>query len=68
MNVRGGLDSGDRFLAFLGDRNILDSASIDRVRGAIAVTRQPLDVVLLELGLLHEVRLADQQAAFLGVE
>src|SRR5438552_341902 len=39
-----------------------------RVRGAIAATRQPVDVVLLELGLLHESRLADHEAAFLGLD
>ena len=68
MNVGESVDRGGRFLAFLGERNVLDQASISRVRGAIAATRQPVDVVLLELGLLHESRLADHEAAFLGLD
>ncbi len=58
----------DRFLAFLGDRRILDTAAIGRVRGAIGATRQPIDTVLLELGLLNETKLAENQAVFLGIK
>ena len=68
MSVGESLEQGDRFLAFLGEHNVLDPAALSRVRGAIAASRQPVDVVLLELGLLHETKLADQAAAFLGVE
>ncbi len=35
--------------------------------GRVAATRQPVDVVLLELGLLAEARLADEQADFLDI-
>ena len=68
MNANDSHDDADSFLAYLRDQSILDQASVGRVRGAIAASRQPVDVVLLELGLLHENRLADQQAAFLGLE
>ncbi|MGE3872942.1 MAG: GspE/PulE family protein [Parvibaculaceae bacterium] len=66
----GGQQSGisDRFLSFLGDQRILDAAAIGRVRGAVGATRQPVDTVLLELGLLNETRLAEAQAAFLGIK
>ena len=33
MNVGESLEQGDRFLAFLGERNVLDQASLSRVRG-----------------------------------
>lgn len=58
----------ERFLAWLGDQRILDAAAIGRVRGAVGATRQPVDTVLLELGLLNEARLAESQAAFLGMK
>src|SRR5205809_135313 len=58
----------DRFLAYLGDQRVLDAAAIGRVRGAIGATRQPIDTVLLELGLLNETRLAESQAGFLGIK
>jgi general secretion pathway protein E len=62
------LGIADRFLAYLGDQRILDAAALGRVRGAIGATRQPVDTVLLELGLLNETRLAESQAVFLGVK
>jgi general secretion pathway protein E len=68
VDIRQQFDSGDRFLVFLGERNVLDAASLSRVRGAISATRQPTDTILLELGLMHEAKLADEQAAFLGAE
>lgn len=68
--MQGGQQPGlaDRFLAYLGDQRILDTAAIGRVRGAIGATRQPVDTVLLELGLLNEARLAEAQAVFLGIK
>lgn len=57
-----------RFLDFLSERGVLDAAELNRIRGAIAATHHPVEVVLLELGLLQENRLAEQQAAFLGLD
>jgi general secretion pathway protein E len=56
------------FLDFLADRGVLDAAELNRIRGAIGATHQPVEVVLLELGLLQENKLAEQQAAFLGLD
>jgi general secretion pathway protein E len=57
-----------RFLDFLSARGVLDAAELSRVRGAIGATHQLVEIVLLELGLLQENRLAEQQAAFLGLD
>ena len=47
---------------------MLDQMAMQRVTGAIRSSGQPIDIVLLELGLLEENRLADALAEFLGLD
>ncbi len=59
---------GGGFLDHLQQVGVIDSTSASRVRAVLSTSRQTLDVVLLELGLVPEARLADEQAAYLGYE
>lgn len=56
------------FIDFLVAENYIDSASAQRANSALAGTRQAIDIVLLELGLLHETKLADSLARYLNLE
>ena len=56
------------FAHYLRQHDLIDLQSLQRALSAQATTGQPIDTVLLELGLLPEVRLADAMAAFLDFE
>ena len=56
------------FAQYLRERNYIDVASLQRLLAAQASTGQAIDTVLLELGLLQEVRLADAMASYLGLD
>jgi general secretion pathway protein E len=58
---------GELFLDYLGANGELDAQAQQRVRAAMMTSGQSIDTVLLELGLLPETRLADAQAAYLGL-
>lgn len=55
----------DAFLDFLAEGRVLPVESIQRVRGAVRTTGQPLDVIMTELGLLRDRELAEQLSKFL---
>jgi general secretion pathway protein E len=57
----------EMFLDYLGVNGELDLQAVQRVRAAMQTSGQSIDTVLLELGLLAEMKLADAQAAFLGL-
>jgi general secretion pathway protein E len=54
------------FIDFLVDAGFVDATGAQRAQGAMASAGQPIDVVLLELGLLPEQDLATAQARYLG--
>jgi general secretion pathway protein E len=56
------------FVDFLVAESYIDSASAQRATSAVLGTRQAVDVVLLELGLLHETKLADALARYLSLD
>jgi general secretion pathway protein E len=58
----------DGFLAYLADEAILDPIAIQRVSAAQRSSLQPIDTILMELGLLEETKLADALADYLGLE
>jgi general secretion pathway protein E len=62
------LSGEDGFLKFLGDSGTIDHLATQRVAMAIQGSGQPVDMILLELGLLEETRLADALAEYLGLE
>jgi general secretion pathway protein E len=56
------------FLDYLEQHKLLEKVGASRVRSALSTSGQPVDVILLELGLLPENQLADAEARFLGLE
>jgi general secretion pathway protein E len=58
---------GDVFLDYLLDQGEIDLPGMQRIRAIMETTGQNVDTVLLELGLMPESKLADAQAAFLGL-
>ncbi|CAN5391825.1 GspE/PulE family protein [soil metagenome] len=66
MDALAACDEG--FLDFLETEQILDRPAAARARSALKATHHPVDLVILELGLLSESRLADIQARYLGAE
>ena len=65
--TKSAVNPAEGFLEFLRAENVLDGPSIQRARTAMATTSQPVDVVLLELGLTPETQLADALAQFLDL-
>ncbi|HEX2255447.1 MAG TPA: GspE/PulE family protein, partial [Afifellaceae bacterium] len=57
----------EAFLAFLAGENVLEPPAIERARVARQRSAQPLEIILLELGLLSEEQLAQAQARHLGL-
>jgi general secretion pathway protein E len=53
-------------LNFLLDQSLIDSFGAQRTAAAVRSSRQPLDVILLELGLIDEHKLADMLSLFTG--
>jgi general secretion pathway protein E len=60
--------SDEQFLNHLADAGLLDAQGHQRVKAAMVTSGQPVDTILLELGLIPELRLADAQASYLGLE
>ncbi len=56
------------FLQFLADKGVIDQIALQRVGQAMRGSGQPVDIVLLELGLLEEHRLADSLSAYLNLD
>ena len=56
----------ERFLDFLLEQRLIDSFGAQRAISAMRGSRQPMDVILLELGLIEEHRLADMLSQFTG--
>ena len=56
------------FARYLQASGLLDGPGLQRALSAHSTTRQPIDMILLELGLMPEARLADAMAGFLGLE
>jgi general secretion pathway protein E len=54
-----------RFLDFLESRGLIDSVAAGRVAAAKSISTHTDDVLILELGLLPETKLADAEAEFL---
>ena len=61
-------DRSNAFLAFLQQGGGIDATTTKRIRLARDTTNQPIESIILELGLLEENRLADQLSKFLGLE
>jgi general secretion pathway protein E len=59
--------SVDAFLNFLAENQVVGAEGVQRVRGAIRATGQPLDVIMTELGVLRDRDLAEQLSKFLDV-
>jgi general secretion pathway protein E len=57
----------EAFLAFLANESVLETPAIERIRVARQRSAQPIEVILLELGLMSEEQLADAQARHLGL-
>ena len=55
------------FLVFAVEKNYLDAPSAERAAAAMARSGADVDVVLSELGLLGESRLAEAQGRFLAL-
>jgi general secretion pathway protein E len=60
--------SEEGFLDFLVESRALDTISQKRVIAAMHGSGQPVDKILLELGLLEETKLADAFSDYLGYE
>jgi general secretion pathway protein E len=58
----------DDFLTYLVDAGVIDHPAHQRIVAASTGSGQPIDTVVLELGLLAEDRLADNLARFLNLE
>jgi general secretion pathway protein E len=58
---------GEMFLDYLASSGALDAQARQRVHAAMMSSGESVDTVLLELGLLPEIKLADAQAAYLGL-
>lgn len=56
------------FLQWMVDRSTIDLAAMKRVKSVAPTTAATVDSIILELGILNEEALADEFAAFLGVE
>jgi general secretion pathway protein E len=57
----------DSFFAFLAENRIVPGEAVQRVRGAVRTTGQPLDVIMTELGVLRDAELADYLSKFCNV-
>lgn len=68
MNYQPSQHGEQGFLHFLVENGVLDQMVLQRATGAIRASGQALDIVLLELGLLEETRLADTLAEFLDLD
>jgi general secretion pathway protein E len=66
MNASPPVGSVDRFLSHLAGRNRLNDLSAERLRRIHQETLDRLAAVLLKLGLLSEIDLATEMAAFSG--
>jgi general secretion pathway protein E len=66
-NVNETKSNGDEFLDYLMNQGELDSTGLQRVNAIMETSGQSVDTVLLELGLMPESKLADAQAAYLGL-
>jgi general secretion pathway protein E len=58
----------DHFLLYLAEIQALDPISLQRVSTAVKATGHAVDTILLELGLMEEVKLADVLSQYLGLE
>jgi general secretion pathway protein E len=56
------------FLDYLNQNNLMDSIACKRVATAMQGSGQPVDTILLELGLLEEHKLADALASYMELE
>jgi general secretion pathway protein E len=61
-------ETEDGFLTFLGQNGTLDDISQRRLSSALEGSGQSVDIVVLELGLLEEIKLADAMAQYLGYQ
>lgn len=61
-------DRGSAFLTFLQQSGKIETTTIKRIQLARGTTNQPIETIILELGLLEENRLADELSHFLGFE
>jgi general secretion pathway protein E len=68
MNYQSSQRGEEGFLHFLVENGMLDQQGMQRVTGAMRGSGQPIDTVLLELGLLEERKLADAMAEFLSLD
>jgi general secretion pathway protein E len=58
----------NNFLDFLGQKRYIDSISQKRISAALKSSGQPVDKIVLELGLLEEGKMADALAEYTGLE
>jgi general secretion pathway protein E len=58
---------GAGFLEYLEREVLLDATAVQRLAAARRLTPHSIDALILELGLLPEVKLADAEASFLGL-
>jgi len=68
MNQQANAGIEENFLQFLVERGTLDPMAMQRVAMAKRGSGQPIDTVLLELGVLEEDKLADALSQYLGLE
>ncbi len=59
---------GAGFLDYLEARGLLDGIGRKRALQALLKTDEPMEVVLLELGLIEEINLLQSLAGYLGIE
>lgn len=60
--------SGNQFLEFLAAKDLISQEAMTRVWAAHAHTKQPLDIIVRELGLLAEGRFSSELADFLDAK
>jgi general secretion pathway protein E len=58
---------GAGFLEYLETEGLLDQTALQRLAAARRLTPHSIDALILELGLLPEVKLADAEAGFMGL-
>lgn len=61
-------DRGHLFLEYLKQFEKIDDTTFKRIELARHTTKQPVETIILELGLLEESRLADELSNFFGFE
>jgi len=70
LTIAGKPPGGDApgFISYLGESGHLDENGVRRALSALSMSREPLELILQELGLVEECDLLDALAGYLGLE